>query len=85
MSQYIITNLSPGSFEIFGAFFSIEPTKAGVALKPLVAISIAGPKRAFQGRLPYFFQAISKPRSSPGTPINSPSPGTWVFCSENVK
>ena len=78
-----LTHLRPGSFDTLAAFFSTADIIVCVALKPSDAILIAGSNRSFQGMLPYFFQANSKPLSSPGTPINSPSPGTRVFVSEN--
>ena len=85
VSHACFTYLNPGSLVTFAPFFSTADTKAGVALNPLVAISIAGPNRSFQGRLPYFFHAVSNPLSSPGTPINSPSPGTLVFSTKNQR
>ena len=71
--------LNPGSFLIQGkvddllaAAWAAQPKR-----NPFFARSIAGCTRSFQGNLPYLFQALRNPLTSPGTPdADGPVPTT---------
>ena len=76
VGQDVAAYLRPGLLVMFSAFFDIPENKCAVTLNPSRASFIAGWNRSFQGNLPYFFQASSYPRSSPGIPTNRPSVGT---------
>lgn len=41
-------------------------------MKPFFAMRMAGLNNSSHGSLPYFFQAASRPRSSPGTATAKP-------------
>lgn len=62
--------LNPSSFLIqcIDEFLMAALNVAYPRRNPFLAKSIAGWTSSFQGNLPYFFQAVWKPLTSPGTP-----------------